>query len=346
MTDRRKFLKMTGTGMGACTLGGIIVPFSNSAIEDRQTAKKSGSEKPYFIEALPDYIGPDTETLKVGICQVYTEPWDLENNLKRTLSAIDEAAEKGAEIAVTPECVIHGYSWDESMGKSNSFRNQLFGVAEDLGGAHLTLIKERAKKNRIYILIGFVEKGSEDQIHNTAALISPQGEFVYVYRKVHCRHFENIHHWGYFTPGEHFFSDTVYFDSKHFNIGTMICFDREIPESVRCLRALGSEIVLCPLATDTSDLIHFNNKADNELITRIRATSNEMFIVVVNHSGRFNGGSFIVGPMGEVFCQLSEKPEVVVYEVPVGIIAKKFHNEPLGWMGWGYRREEIYRKYI
>jgi predicted amidohydrolase len=126
----------------------------------------------------------------------------------------------------------------------------------------------------------------------------------------------------------------------------MICFDREIPESLRCLRALGSEIVLCPLATDTSDLLHFKNRADNELITRIRATSNELFIIVVNHAGRFNGGSFIVGPMGEVFCQLSDAPQVLVYDVPLGIIAKKFHNEPLGWMGWGYRREEVYKNYL
>ena len=332
--------------MGACTLGSFLSPVSYAGIGDDLQVSKTGSDKPYFIEALPDYIEPGTETLKVGLCQVYTEPWDIENNLKRTLLAIDEAAEKGAEIAVTPECVVHGYSWDESMGKSASFRNQLFAAAEKLDGAHLMLFKDHAIKHGIYILAGFVEKGSENQIHNTAALISPKGEFVYVYRKVHCRHFESIHHWGYFTPGDQFFSSTLNFNSKHFNIGTMICFDREIPESVRCLRSLGSEIIMCPLATDTSDLIRFSNQADNELITRIRATSNELFIVVVNHSGRFNGGSFIAGPMGEVFCQLSEKPEVVVYEVPLGIIAKKFHAEPLGWMGWGYRREEIYKKYI
>ncbi len=337
---------MSGNGLGACTMSGFLLPFSYSGIGHDLNDQKTRSEKPYFIEALPDYIEPDTKTLRVGICQVYTEPWDIENNLKRTLLAINEAAEKGAEIAVTPECVLHGYSWDDSMGKSVSFRNQLFAAAEKLDGAHLMLFKDQAKKLGIYILVGFVEKGSENQIHNTAALISPEGEFVYVYRKVHCRHFENIHHWGYFTPGDQFFSSTGNFNSKHFNIGTMICFDREIPESVRCLRALGSEIILCPLATDTSDLLRFNNQVDNELITRIRATSNELFIVVVNHSGRFNGGSFIVGPMGEVFCQLSEKPEVVVYEVPLGIIAKKFHAEPLGWMGWGYRREEIYKKYI
>lgn len=346
MKSRRKFLKTAGAGMGSCTFGGMMTPITDLGKGKPFKNQQIISEKPYFIDTWPDYITSDTEILKVGLCQVYTEPWDLENNLNRTLFAINEAAEKGAEIAVTPECVIHGYSWDNSLGKSVDFRNRLYEVAEDLDGEHLTLIKGAAKKHGIYILIGFVEQGSNNKIHNTAALISPQGEYIHIYRKVHCRQFESIHHWGYFTPGDRFISDTLSFGKKHFNIGTMICFDREIPETLRCLRALGSEIVLCPLATDTSDLIHFKNTADNEIITRIRATSNELFIVVVNHAGRFNGGSFIAGPMGEVFCQLSEKPEVLVYDVPLGIIGRKFHNEPLGWMGWGYRRDDIYKKYI
>jgi len=332
--------------MGTSSFSSLIPMITGQKNNHPDSLPNSGSEKPYFIDPLPEYVKEDTEILKTGICQVYTEPWDIENNLTRTVSAIEEAAAKGAEIAVTPECVIHGYSWDDTLGKSASFRSRLFDAAEDLDGARLSVIKNTAVKLGIYVLIGFVEKGLNKKIHNTAALISPQGTYIHVYRKVHCRHFESIDHWGYFTPGDRFFSDNLRIGKKDFNVGTMICFDREIPESLRCLRALNAEIVLCPLATDTSDMLQYKNRADNEQITRIRATSNELFIAVVNHAGRFNGGSFIVGPMGEVFCRLSEKPDVIVYDVPVGAIRKNFHNEPLGWMGWGYRRDEVYKKYI
>jgi N-carbamoylputrescine amidase len=242
--------------------------------------------------------------------------------------------------------VIHGYSWDESHGKALAVRNKLYTAAEDPDGDRLSVVKELAKRLGIYILFGFVEKGMNNDIHNTAALISPQGTYIYKYRKVHCRHFESIRHWGYFTPGDHFYCENLDFENKNFNVATMICFDREIPETLRCLRALKSEIVLCPLATDTSDMTLYKNRADNEQITRIRATSNELFIVVVNHAGRFNGGSFVAGPRGELFCQLTDKPEVVVYDVPVGAVRKKFHSEPFGWMGWGYRRDDVYKKYI
>ena len=104
-------------------------------------------------------------------------------------------------------------------------------------------------------------------------------------------------------------------------------------------------MVLCPLATDTSDMTLLRNETDNEMITRVGSTCNELFIVVVNHAGRFNGGSFITGPKGELFCQMNADPGVLTYELPVGAISNEFHSEPLGWMGWGYRRPEIYKKY-
>ena len=97
--------------------------------------------------------------LKIGMCQVFTEEWAIEANIKRTLEAIDLASEQGAEIAVTPECVFHGYPIDETKGKSESFRNKLFSVAETTDSRNLNLFKEKAIEKGIYILVGFVEKG-------------------------------------------------------------------------------------------------------------------------------------------------------------------------------------------
>jgi predicted amidohydrolase len=309
--------------------------------------KKITEKKPaYILENLPDHYNKGYPTVKIGMCQVYTREWEVEANIKRTLEAIDLASQQGAEIAVTPECVFHGYPEDDSMGKSESFRKRLYSVAETPDGENLQLFKEKAKEKKIYILVGFVEKGEGESIHNTASLISPEGQFVYLYRKVHCRNFENIHHQGYFSPGSNFYTSDLLIRGRKFNVGTIICFDREIPESLRCVRSLGAELVLCPLATDTSDMTVFKNEADNEIITRAGSTCNELFMVVVNHAGRFNGGSFITGPKGELFCQMNADPGVLTCDLPVGIIQKEFHNDPLGWMGWGYRRPEIYNKYI
>ena len=138
----------------------------------------------------------------------------------------------------------------------------------------------------------------------------------------------------------------VPFKAGDFRVGVMICFDREIPESVRCLRAMGSYLIACPLATNTSDLSKFIDRADNEMITRCRAAENEVFIAVVNHAGRFNGGTFLVGPNGQMLHQMGTEAGVEVLDVPLGAVAEKFHSKPLGWMGWGYRRQSVYDRHL
>lgn len=334
MLDRRQFIESMGSGICALSTGTSL------------TSATGKEKKPFILKELPDYYKPGYSKIKIGMCQVYTEEWAVEANIKRTLEAIDLAATLGAEIAITPECVFHGYAFDNTNGKSETFRKKLYDIAESPDGEHLKLFKNKAKEKHIHILVGFVERGEDNLIHNAAALIAPDGRYIYIYRKVHCRHFESINQRGYFTPGSNFYSADLKLNEGQFKIGTIICFDREIPETLRCMRALGAEIVLCPLATDTSDMTRFKNRTDNEIITRVGSTCNELFIVVVNHAGKINGGSFIVGPMGELFCQMTEEPGVLTYDIPAGIISKKFHNEPLGWMGWGYRRPEVYSKYI
>ena len=87
--------------------------------------------------------------------------------------------------------------------------------------------------------------------------------------------------------------------------------------------------------------------ADNEMITRARAAENELYIAVVNHAGRdMHGHSFIVGPGGERVCQMGTEPGVLVTDVPVGVVADKFHADPIGWMGWAHRRPDVYRAHL
>lgn len=298
----------------------------------------------------PSVYEGDYKGLKVGLCQIFTEVWAVEDNLKQALSAIEQAAEKGADIAVTPECVLDGYAgldiFDNDMSKE--LWQKLIEISEPLDGKNITSICDKAKELGIYVLVGFVERGSEGEIYNSAALISRQGEIIEVYHKVHCRDFEDTKRGGLFAAGGEYSSYDIKTNEAAFKAGTMICFDREIPETLRCLRALGAEIVLCPLATNTADMMAKDGieKVGNEIITRCRAAENELFIVVVNHAGRFNGGSFVVGPSGELLCQMGPDACVEVVDVPVEVVRKKFHSNPLGWMGWGYRRQDIYDKYL
>ena len=195
------------------------------------------------------------------------------------------------------------------------------------------------------VVFGFAERDG-DRVHNSAAVIGRNGRLLDVYRKVHCRDFEDVGTRGWFTPGDRFFALKRPWSAGSYQLGTMICFDREVTETVRCLRALGAQLIACPLACNTADAGALRNGADNEMVTRVRAAENEVFIAVANHAGRFNGGSFVVGPGGELLHQMGKEPGVVVLDIPVGVVAEKFHARPLGWMGWGYRRPEVYDQYL
>ena len=279
--------------------------------------------------------------IKVAMCQVYTEQWALEENLRRTLAALNEAADLGADLAITPECVFHGYG-----DKGDDFEERMRAAAVPLDGEAISSVRETAKARGLDVVIGFAEAKPDGGFANTAALVTRDGEIACVYRKVHCRGFEDATRDGLFSPGEEFHVVDYTGHGGRNRLGLMICFDREVPESVRCLRSLGAEIIACPLATDTTDMANHGNCADNEMITRIRATENEVFIVVVNHAGRFNGGSFAVGPGGEMIKQMGADPGVEVLELPIGVVPEKYHSKPLGWMGWGYRRQAVYGKYL
>ncbi len=325
--NRRNFMKATGLGIAA---------FAAGTSQTRQAQAAFRPEKPVNI------YGGEYDSLKVGLCQIHTEEWAIEDNLKRTLVAIEAAAAKGAEVAVTPECVLHGYGNNKSPGAEK----RLWEISERLDGKNLQLVCQKARQLGIYVLIGFIERGDHKKLYNSVAVISREGKIIDVYRKVHCRRFERFDYEGFFTPGDRFFTFGIEAASRTFKVGVMICFDREVSESARCLRALGAEIILCLNACPVSDMTKYVNIMNNDTVTRCRAAENELFIALVNLQGRFNGRSFVVGPKGELLYQCSTDPEVQVIDIPVGVVRKKLRDIPLRWMGWGYRRPEIYKKYL
>jgi len=288
---------------------------------------------------LPNIYADPGPQLNVALCQVYTEPWDLGGNLTRTLEALAEAKRQGADLAITPECVFHGYGFGRDQKETLERYAQ---VAEPLDGPRLAAVRAAARARKMYVVVGFLQAGAAGVFHNAAAVISPDGEIADVYHKVHCRTFEAIAHAGAFTPGNRFIATDLAVRDLQVRMGTLICFDREIPESTRCLRAMGAQLIACPLACDTEPLDKHRDYADNEMVTRCRAAENEVFYVVVNHAGRFNGGSFAVGPGGEALVQLGSAPEVRTILLPLHALQTRVHADQFGWMGFGYRRPDVY----
>ncbi len=281
--------------------------------------------------------------IRLALCQVGTEPWDVDGNAERTVAALEEAAAGGASLAITPEVVFQGYP----SHASPEDRARLRAIAEPVDGPLLTRVRDVAARTGIDAVVGFAELAADGAtIHNSCAYVTGDGSVRAIYRKVHCRPFEDAAREGLYAAGDRFVVVDHTARGASCRVGLFICFDREIPESTRCLRALGAELIACPLATDTCRLDEPGPRVDNEMLTRSRAAENEVSIAVVNHAWRFNGGSFLVGPAGEVLVQLDDQPQVYVLDVPVDRVRREFRSDPLGWAGWGHRRPEVYRRYL
>jgi predicted amidohydrolase len=274
---------------------------------------------------------------------VATRAWDVDGNVAALLAGLETAAAQGAELAITPECVFHGYGFGDAQADSLA---RLRAVAEPVDGPNVSRVRALARAARMAVVLGFAERGDDDAVHNAAAVIGPDGAVLDVYRKVHCRTSEDINFTGPFTPGDRFVCSELGQGDGAYRLGTLICFDREIPESVRCLRAMGAHLIACPLACDTDKLADTLDFAHNEMITRCRAAENEVFFAVINHAGRFNGGSFVVGPGGETIVQLDEDAEVRTVELPVRAVRDILHPRAHSWMGWGFRRQPVYDRHL
>ena len=124
--------------------------------------------------------------------------------------------------------------------------------------------------------ITFLER-TDDLPKNSIIIFDRFGNKILKYSKVHTVDFKME---KFTKPGTEFNVSELDYERGKVNIGTMICFDRDFPESARILMLKGAEIILVPNACLMS-------KIRLEQL-KVRAYENMVGIVTVNYST--NGG--------------------------------------------------------
>ena len=148
-----------------------------------------------------------------------------------------------------------------------------------------------ARANGVWLLPGSVfERGEEGRLHNTALVLSPEGELAASYRKV----FPWEPHEPS-APGDRF----VTFDVPDVGrLGLSICYDGSFPETCRELARMGAEAVLQVSLTTTSD------RAQELVMAQANAIFNQLYVVSLNAGSPAGlGQSLIVDPEGLVRLQ-------------------------------------------
>lgn len=230
-----------------------------------------------------------------------------ENNLGAALRAINELADRGAELIVLPE---HA----DFIGPDNRKKEQAQSI-ENSG--YLDKIRAQAADLKCYIHVGsFLEKDG-GSVYNCAVVFGPDGGMRARYRKLHLFDVEIPGGKKYLesaviSPG----LETVHFSIDEFNFGLATCYDLRFPELFRRLVLNGANVILLPAAfTMQTGRDHW------EVLLRARAIENLCWVVGVGQWGEAPpnhlcfGRSMVVDPWGLVTAQAPDGVTNVTAEI-------------------------------
>ena len=269
--------------------------------------------------------------IKIGFIQELPGK-SLEENLEIGKKACREAKEKGADVALFPEMWSDGYYLPQDEKELSKLA-----VAKDSD-----FVKEfRLLAAELQMAIGItLLEFSEEKPLNSVIFFDRQGNEILHYSKVHTCAFDDE---KVLSEGKDFYVADLDFGRGTVKFGSMICFDREFPESARILMLKGAELILAPNACP----MEINRLS----ALRTRAYENMVAVATCNYpegqpdcNGRstlFDGVPWLRGTGSRDMCvfEAERKPGVYVAELDLDMLRTHRSGDI---MGDKYRHPEKY----
>ncbi len=161
----------------------------------------------------------------------------LAGNLEKGLEWCRRAKAMGADLALFPEMWSNGYAMEQPL---EALRRDA--VARD--GSFVQAFGALAGELDMAIAVTYLEQYAP-MPRNTVTVFDRRGRETLTYAKVHTCDFGEERN---LTPGDGFAAAALDTREGPVQIGAMICYDREFPESARVLMLQGAEIILVPNA--------------------------------------------------------------------------------------------------
>jgi len=275
---------------------------------------------------------------RVGLIQMACGP-EPEENLRKALAFVEEAAARGAQVVCLPELFQTQYFCQREEAA-------LFDLAEPIPGPGTARLGAVAKKCGIVLLASLFERRAAGLYHNTLAVLEADGEIAGLYRKMHIPDDPLYYEKFYFTPGDLGFKAH---DTRFGKLGTLVCWDQWYPEGARLTALQGASILFYPTAIGW----HPDEKAEFgeaqhdawRTIQRGHAIANGVYVAGVNRVGfetgnirgdeakgkglEFWGGSFLADPFGRIIAQAShDKEEILIGNIDLTLLEDTRRNWP------------------
>jgi N-carbamoylputrescine amidase len=243
----------------------------------------------------------------------------------------------GADVALFPEMWSVGMTFFDP--KQRGAREEWQAQAISLDDQFIAHFQNLAGELKMAIALTYLERW-DGAPRNSVSLIDRHGEIVLTYAKVHTCEFDVE---CALTPGDGFPVCALDTEQGDVKIGFMICYDREFPESARCLMLEGAELILTPNACtlDEHRMGQFKTRAFENMVglamTNYAAPQNN------GHSVAFDAVAYPVTD-GEardtLIIEAGEREDV--YLATFDLDSLRAYREREAW-GNAYRRPRLYR---
>jgi N-carbamoylputrescine amidase len=253
-------------------------------------------------------------TFKLGLIQMSCST-DVEQNLRKALSRVAEAATRGAQVICLQELFRSQYFCQTVDPK-------LFDLAESIPGPSTDALAAVAKKHQVVIVGSLFERRDAGVYHNTAVILDVDGTLLGTYRKMHIPDDPLYYEKYFFTPGDQGYRT---FDTHYGRIGALVCWDQWYPEGARLTALQGAKVLFYPTAIGwhPSEKAQYGHSQRDawRTIQRAHAIANGVYVAAVNRVGhegpsdgglQFWGSSFVCDPFGVVLSEAAEDQEEIL----------------------------------
>lgn len=263
---------------------------------------------------------------RIALVQMHSSE-DKQENLKKSMEFIAEAAAKGADLVCFPE-------FQMAFSPGSQSAAQLAAIAETTRGNFVLQLAAAAKKNKIGVVAAIYEKsGKSNRVYDTAVVISATGRVTAAYRKLHLYNALGFKESAKLQPGKKI---TKPAKTGAGNVGLLICYDLRFPELSRILTVKGADVLVAPSAWVAGEM-----KEDHwQTMVKARAIENGSYVVAPDQLGNiYCGRSMAVDPFGVVLVDMGQREGVEVIDIDKSRVEKIRKSLPL----LKNRRTDVYK---
>jgi deaminated glutathione amidase len=263
---------------------------------------------------------------KIAVVQMRSSE-DKQENLKKSIDFIEEAAGKNAHLVCFPE-------FQMAFSPSGQSPSQLAAIAETVKGNFVLTLAAAAKKNRIGVVLTIYEKSSKPpRVYDTAVVISQSGAIASVYRKLHLYDALGFKESTKLMPGKSIAKPAK---TPAGSVGVLICYDLRFPELSRLLTIKGADALIAPSAWVAGKM-----KEEHWLtMIKARAIENGSYVIAPDQVGNiYCGKSMAVDPFGVVLLDMGQQEGIETVDIDKARIQQVRRSLPL----LKNRRSDVYR---